>query len=198
MRVALQRVLAGAAAYLLAYGLAAALTLYRLPTLLGRHLEPSRRQQYWEYYVAAGEPTEAVVGWFLASAHRVPMMTVTDPGSTGVSAADVFAARAPSLYLAPAIACLVAGFVAARRPWERAPVPVGVGAFLTVGYAAAFVASAFQFRVDTGSELAFPALFNFGSLQWVVVVPLFPLVFGTLGAFVGTSVSVRQLLLSVE
>jgi len=119
------------------------------------------------------------------------MMTV-EPGSHGVTTADVFAARAPSLYLAPVAACLLAGFVVVRLPEENAPVPAAVGAFSTVGYVGALVASAFALRVEAGGLEAFPSLFNFGTLQWVVVAPLFPLVFASLGAFVGTSVEIPR------
>lgn len=197
MSNALRRVLAGGVAYLLAYALAAALTLHRIPDLLFRGASESNWEHYWDYYVAAGEPTAEAVGWFLLSAHRVPMMAVAS-GSRGVSTSDVFAAQAPSLYLAPALACFVAGALAVRFPTERAPVPVGVGAFLTAGYLLALVASAFLVRVDTGARELFPALFNFGTLQWIVVAPLYPLVFGSLGAFVGLSAAVPELRSAVE
>lgn len=192
MRLTLQRAAAGVAGYLLAYAFTAVLTLSRLPRVLGRHVTRPGWQQYWEYYVAAGRPTAEVVGWLLLSAHRVPMMTV-EPGSRGVSVPAVFAAGTPSLYLVAPLACLLAGFTATRLPNESAPVETAVGVFMTVGYVAALVASAFFFRVDTGQLEVFPALFNSASLQWVVAAPLVPLVFGTLGAFVGTTVEVPKL-----
>ena len=186
---ALRRSLAGVTAAVLAYVITAVLAIPWLPRLLGRGQASPRH--LWMGYETAGEPVWAAVGWILLTAHRIPLqVAATDSTFLGYLPLE----SAPWLFLGGPLACFVVGAAVVQHADESTGVASAVGAFVTIGYLCAILLGAFLFRVYTGQILIAPALWNTFSLSWLVVVPLIPFVFGTVGASVGSEPALREAL----
>lgn len=189
MHLALRRIIAGVTAAVFAYALTAALAIPWLPQLLGRNR--GGEFSLWSHYVATGQPTWKAVGWFLLTAHRASMYIAT---SYGFMTWDLSLAPAPWLYLAGPAACFVVGVLVVQQTRESEAAPAAVGVGLALGYGPVLVAGAFVFGVEVGDTIIEPALMIEVVWSWLLVVALVPLVFGAVGAYVGSRPGVNRVL----
>lgn len=191
MRPALQRIAAGAFAYVVSYVLVGLVTATRVVEYLP---DSGDGLTVLEVYQSAGSPLWQAVGWFALNANGVPISVAAESGN--VVAMENFL-RDGSLWLGlvpgwlglvPMAACLLVGAAVAVRRRPPSPVALGVGAYMVPGYLLAVLASTVAFSGTVGPVDASVTLLTwYPPERWLLPTLLAPLVFGSLGAFLGGS-----------
>ncbi|NEU55935.1 hypothetical protein [Halorussus sp. MSC15.2] len=189
MRTALHRIASGALAYVVSYVLIGLVTVPRLGQYLVRASDDA--VTVLDVYHSAGSPLWQAVGWFTLNAHGVSIdiAAVRDTGNF-VSDGGMWLGILPGwLGLVPIVACLLVG-VAVSATNRSSPVSMGVGAYMAPGYLFTMLLSTVVFAgtvgpVTASARVLFPG--NYPGGRWLLFVVLTPLVFGSLGAFLGQS-----------
>lgn len=197
MRTTARSLLAGVAAYIGTYLLIGLFTITRLAGYL-QVASPTARSLV-AVYRDAGSPAWQAIGWLTLNAHGIPL-TVTVEAGRIVSLANLLGSDGKWLGLVPgwlgmvpAVACLLAG--AAVTATSDPPAPVGwhVGTAMVGGYVAAVLASILVFSGTVGPvNASFALIGNYPPDRWLLPVVLAPLLFGSLGAAVGRTPTVRS------
>lgn len=188
MRTALQRIGAGALAYVVSYVLIGLVTATRIDRYLVA--EPDKGVTILEAYQSAGSPLWQAIGWFTLNAHGVPIDVagVRDTGNF-VHEGSLWLGVVPGwVGLVPMVACLLVGAIVTARSLGPSPVPLGVGAFMVPGYLFAVLASTVAFSGAVGPVDASATLIStYPADRWLLPSLVSPLVFGSLGALLGRS-----------
>ncbi|WP_158058426.1 hypothetical protein [Halorussus halophilus] len=191
MRTALHRIAAGALAYVVSYLLVGLATVTRIDNLLT--LDSATTIDPIVVYQSAGNPVWQAIGWFTLNAHGVPVTIANETGNVVAAMNFVHHQGAwlgviqGSLGLLPMLACLLVGLGVTLRSCQS-PVPLSVGAYMTLGYLLAVFASTVVFSGTVGPiDASFALPMNIRSTRWFIFVLLTPLVFGSVGAFLGRS-----------
>ena len=186
MRTVLHRIAAGALAYVVSYVLIGLLTVPRLGEYLAH--DSGNAVAAFDVYHSAGSPLWQAIGWFTLNANGIPISVGTD-ATNFVSDGTVWLGMIHGwVGLLPMAACLLVGATVAVRSQSPSPVPLSVGAFMTPGYLVAVLASTVVFSGAVGPVTASAQLrLSIWDSQWLLLVLLLPLVFGSLGALLGQS-----------
>ena len=183
MRTALQRIAAGALAYIISYVLIGLVTVPRLGYYLAH--DSVNGVTALDVYHEAGRPLWQAVGWFTLNANRVPINVGLGTTNFLSGGREWLGVIYGGVGLVPMVACLLVGVAVAVRS-SPSPVPLSVGAYMTPGYLFAVLVSLVVFAGRGGPVDASAVLFaGYPNGQWVVFVLLTPLVFGSLGALLG-------------
>ena len=192
MRTALQRIAAGALAYIVSYVLIGLVTIPRL----NQYLRPNREGvvTVLEVYHSAGSPLWQAIGWFTLNANGVPINIYTGSGNAiptvnFVSDGSLWFGVIPGWFgLVPMVACFLVGVVVAATSRPPSPFPLSVGAYMVPGYLVALLASTVVFAGGVGPVNASVKLIDtYPADRWLLPTLLTPLLFGSLGAFLGQS-----------
>lgn len=192
MRTALQRIVAGALAYIASYVLIGLVTVPRLGQYLTH--DPGDAVTALDAYYSAGSPLWQAIGWFTLNAHAVPTTISSKSGrivASGnlVHAEPLWIGIIPGwLGFVPIVACSLVGVAVTATGRSPSPVPVGVGISMVPGYLLAVLLSTVVFTGAVGPATASVSLpLNVRDGRWLPLVVLSPLVFGSLGALLGQS-----------
>jgi hypothetical protein len=192
MRTVIRRVGGGVLAYLATYALIALLTAPRMTEYL--RLDEREALAALEIYRGAGEPMWQAVGWLTVNAHNVPVTIRTDEGTVATITNFVLDGGGwlgvlPGwLGLVPVVACLLVGLAIAVTSPRSVPVTWSIGAYMTVGYVPALLASTVLFSGTVGPvDAKFVLIQGYPADRWLLPTIVAPLIFGSIGAFVGRS-----------
>jgi len=188
---------AGVGTYILGYvlmGLVAFSSLERLVQATFDGVEAPHVSDLWGVYEAAGQPVWTALGWVWLNAHWVILRIEHEPNV--ITWKNLISASGTTwLYLVPALACVLGGMAVALVR-DGPVIEVAVGAYLAMGYTLAAVASTFAFGLsvplDGGTATVAPSLINRVSLVWPIATIGHPLVFGSLGAAIGSTTSLQS------
>jgi hypothetical protein len=191
MRPVVHHVIGGVLAYAVTYALIGLPTVPRTPEYL--HVDPPNEFVALEAYRAGGEPLWQAVGWFPVNAHNIPVDIST--GTQEVSwvnfvfpGARWLGVIVGWLGLVPFVACFVIGFAIAVTSPRSTPIARSVGAYMTVGDVPALVASTIRFSGAVGPvDATFTLVMGYPADRWLLPAVAAPLLFGSLGAFLGRS-----------
>ncbi|RBI60278.1 hypothetical protein DMJ13_18210 [halophilic archaeon] len=142
----------------------------------------------WLAYTDAGQPFWKAVGWVLLNTHSIPVDThFIGPSLSGGTTVDVVGGY-EWLYLVPAVACLLGGAATVVLSANSSPIELAVGSYLAVGYAGTAVLSASIFEINTSKAgVGMMMRLSTWNMTWLIAIVGYPLVFGTLGAFIAQS-----------
>lgn len=155
MRPVVRRVTGGILAYSVTYALTGLVTVSRTTEHL--HLQVDHPNEFGalDAYRAGGEPLWQAVCWFTVNAHYIPVDISTGTQedyfvnfvSPGAGWLGVIVGW---LGLVPFVACFLVGFAIAVTSPTSTPIAWSVGAYRTVGYVPALVASTILFSGSSG------------------------------------------------
>lgn len=194
MNTALQRVLAGTLAFVVSYVLIGLATVTRIAQYLTPDTIPG--VTVLEVYRSAGRPQWQAIGWFTLNVHGIPVTVSIDKGHLVsqellVHEGALWLGIVPGWFgFAPMVACLVVGAAVATR---GGPTPsAAIGTWMAAGYFVAVLLSTYLFSGAVGPVNAhFDLIGTYPPEKWLLPVILYPLVFGSVGAYLAQSHLIR-------
>ncbi|MXR40425.1 hypothetical protein GRX01_03525 [Halobaculum sp. WSA2] len=199
MYAALQRVLAGACAFVLTYLVVAFVAASRI----ARYLTPDSGNgpTVLDAYRAAGEPLWQAIGWLALNTLGVPIGVSVESGyvirhANLVYDGSLWFGVVPGVFgLVPMVTCILAGAGVVVLSPTPSHVPLAVGTYMIPGHLSAVLVATILFSGAVGPvEASFTLTTLYPPTKWLIPTVVSPLLFGSAGAFVVQSPFVQSIL----